>query len=344
MVKMRPNRRAFLGKAGLVGTGLIAGCMGGDGGNNDGGGGDGGGGDGGDGGDNSGSESVSFTIQAAAEGTTYYALTAPLSETLRQNSESPKLQPTVSTTGGGTQNMRALGQQSTDIAMAVSAATYGAYHGNEPYKQKWDVRPIARADAYPMFHVVREDSDIETIEDLEGKSVSAGPSGSGALSIHEAIMELLGISIERKKLEHGEGGRALQDGKLDAWWVFVGPDVRKTFSTADVRTIGFTEDQMSKILEERPWHSSITMNSDWIEQIQGEHLNPGVNPMWCAHKDYRTDVVKEFCRVLFEHTEPVERARSNPEPLTPEFAVYQDGFDVPYHKGAQEYYEEAGVL
>ena len=123
----KPGRRQYLQTAAIAGTGLLAGCLSSITGDGDG-----------------GSDSYDIPMQAGSEGSTYYRLSAPLGEMVREQSSDPKINPTVSTTGGGTQNVRVVGQGQAEFGIAVTASIFTGYHGTGAFEQEWPVRTVAR--------------------------------------------------------------------------------------------------------------------------------------------------------------------------------------------------------
>jgi TRAP-type uncharacterized transport system substrate-binding protein len=195
-------------------------------------------------------------------------------------------------------------------------------------------------DAYPMFHNVRQGSDIETIQDLDGRVGAPGAPGSGTNAIHKAWMEELGIEPEWRELENEEGAQALQDGDVDFWFIFTGPHVLRAYETFDLRPIKTTEEDLNALIDDRPYHDSHTLSSDWVPQIEGEWPNKvGVNPTFFTSEEQPDELIAEMLEVLFNEPSRWDQHRRNPNSFSPEFAHYTDGYDVPYHPAAESFYE-----
>ncbi len=202
------TRRETLAAAAVTGIGTIAGCLG----DAD--------PDAIENGDDDGVEvdedAVELFIQAGPDGTSFQAISAPFGQAVRSYSENPPIDATVSSSGGGVENVRVLFQGETDVATTDGASSYNAMNGNDPFSDPKPIKWLARAALGQRFYAVRADSDIEDIADLEGARVAPGPAGSGGYTQHEEIMETLGIEVDNASLEHSEGGSALRDGQVDA--------------------------------------------------------------------------------------------------------------------------------
>lgn len=316
------HRRAFLTGSVTAGTGLLAGCSG----------------LGGGGGD-----TVRLQIHTAAEGASHYNMSAPLVQLLPENSEDPKLEATVSTSDGSVANMRRLGEGNTDIGTSVDQVAHLASNGQGPFDDEVDIRIVSRAEVVTQFYVVRQDSDIETVSDLDGKSVTAGPAGSGTLGQHQALMEQYGIETENVHLGYSEGGRALRDGDVDAWFIFYGSPVTNAFATDGdrLRFARFTDDEMKGLQEAFPWTTQTQVTPDMLENYDSTIQAMGTNGFWITTPDMDAEVVREFVEVITNNPKPIREANVNSREFGLEYAYYD--FGVPYHEGALEYFEEEGV-
>jgi len=314
------SRRAFLasGAAGIAGT--LAGCSGD-------------------------SETVQLQIHTAAEGASHYNMSVPLVDLLSENSEEPQLSATVSSSDGSVANMRLLGNDNTDIGTSVDQVAHLAYNGIGPFEgESVDCRCIMRGEVVGQFYVVQEDSDINSIADLDGRSVSPGPEGGGTTGQHESLMEQFGIETEDVYLTYSEGGRALRDGDVDAWFIFYGAPVTNAFATdgEDLRVLGFDDEELEQVQEVFPWTAESEVTPEMLEGHDETVQVMGTNGFWLTTADMDNDIVRELCRVVTQNPEPIRDANVNSEDFGLEFAYYE--FGVPYHEGAVEYFEEEGVI
>ncbi len=292
-------------------------------------------------------DAVELFIQAGPDGTSFQAISAPFGQAVRSYSENPPIDATVSSSGGGVENVRVLFQGETDVATTDGVSSYNAMNGNDPFDDPKPVKWLARAALGQRFYAVREDSDIEDIADLEGARVAPGPAGSGGYTQHEEIMETLGIEVDNASLEHSEGGSALRDGQVDAWYIFNGSDFQSTWATADIRLLSFTEDELETYQEISPATEPATVDDEWVEGLEEEILAIGINTGWVVRDDMDDEIAYELARVAGEHPEDIANNFIGAQFLDAEFAYnefFTDEVGLEYHDGALEYYEDAGVL
>lgn len=314
------SRRAFLASTAAGVTGALAGCSGD-------------------------SETVQLQIHTAAEGASHYNMSVPLVELLDENSEDPQLSATVSSSDGSVANMRLLREGNTDIGTTVDQVGHLAYNGLGPFEgEAVDCRCIMRGEVVAQYYVVREDSDIESIADLDGRSVTPGPEGGGTTGQHQSLMEQFGLDTDDVYLTYSEGGRALRDGDVDAWFIFHGAPVTNAFATdgEDLRILGFDDQELEQVQEVFPWTAEAQVTPDMLENHDETVQAMGTNSFWMTSPDMDNDVVHELCRVVTQNPEPIRDANVNSQDFGLEFAYYE--FGVPYHEGAVEYFEEEGVI
>lgn len=292
-----------------------------------------------------GSGATQVGISTAAQGASHYTMSAPIPDILNEHSSDPELQATVRTSEGSVANMRSLGQGTTEIGTAVAPVAFEAYNGTGVFDSQIDLKLLMQGELPPQYHVVRADSGIESVSDLEGKTVTAGPAGSGLQGPHKTMMELLDINVEYEYLGYAEGGRALRNGDVDAWWIFHGNPPQNAFATAgeDLRVLSFTDAELETIKSEFPFITEYEMAQDMLPGMSSARTTWASGSFWCATSDtLSADVAEEFVRVVSEHPEPIREANVNSREFGVEFAYADIG--VPYHEGAQTYFQDAGVL
>src|SRR5699024_1992319 len=73
----------------------------------------------------------------------------------------------------------------------------------------------------PVQLIVREDSDIETVEDLEGKKVSPGIKGYSGEIAFQRILDIKGMSYDDldgiEYIGTEDAAELLRDNHIDAW-------------------------------------------------------------------------------------------------------------------------------
>jgi uncharacterized protein len=128
--------------------------------------------------------------------------------------------------GGSIENIRLVNSRKADFAVAYSGHVYAGAHGtlkNDEHLYT-DVLVMAYLYGAPAQLVVKAKDDISQPLDLIGKRVGVGNAGSGAAANAEIYFSSLGIwdQMDREFLGYRNAATAMQNGQLDAFWVFTG--------------------------------------------------------------------------------------------------------------------------
>ena len=123
---------------------------------------------------------------------TYYAYGTELAEILNNNSD---VYFKVRKTAGSAANLRLISQEYVDIAFVQSDVMKDAYNGTGYFDKEYKgYSAIAGLYTEAIQVAVLKDSDINSISDLYGKSVSLGEKESGVLQNSKQILSAYGLN------------------------------------------------------------------------------------------------------------------------------------------------------
>src|SRR5213594_646669 len=124
-------------------------------------------------------------------------------------------------TKGSTENVPLLEAGAVDIALVQGEVAHEAFNGigRPPAKLKI----VAAMYSTPGMFVVRADTPYRTIQDLRGKPVAFGASGSGLVILSRYVLDGLGLDQDRDfqaiYLDRaGDGPAMVIDGRAAALW------------------------------------------------------------------------------------------------------------------------------
>ena len=129
----------------------------------------------------------------------------------------------VAETDGSVDNLQRIGTGAALMGFAQSDAAAEAIRGTGAFGEPLPIRAIARLYDEYVHVVVRADSEIESLADLEGRTVSLGAKGSGVNLVSTRVMEAAGVPPER--VDNPELGldasiEALRGAEIEAFfWV-----------------------------------------------------------------------------------------------------------------------------
>ncbi|MFP7170630.1 TAXI family TRAP transporter solute-binding subunit [Terribacillus sp. 7520-G] len=296
-----------------------------------------------DGGDGGGQQFITL-LTGGTEGT-YYPLGGSIAEILNSNVENVKA--TATSTGASVENMNKLSEGNDDI-VAFSQTDIAAYasEGTLMFDGKAIENIQAIGSLYPetIQIVATEDSGIQTVKDLKGKTVSIGAPGSGTNASAEDILGIHGLNvddIEVQNLDFGESTAGMQDGTIDAAFITAGTPtgaVESLSATTPVTIVGLDEDKVNQLIEEKPYYAPYTIEAGTYS-LEEPVETVSVNAMLVTTAGMDEELVYNMTKALYENTGDIGHQKA--EFIKAETAA--DGVSIPFHPGAKRYLEEAGV-
>lgn len=235
-----------------------------------------------------------------------------------------------------------------------------AYHGDQLYPQAVDKLRLVvfgnRIAASPL--IVREDSDIETLTDLEGKRVYEVPGNVVVEKNVEAMLESVGLTYEDVQKvpvsSTRKGSDLLRQNRLDATYGAAAqtPYVVELAQTVPVRAMSYgdldpavgdeiTEEMQVALKKHLPGSTLFLQKSG-----EGYHdrdvviIAFGLNLV--ANADVSEDTVYSVTKTLFEQSEELQGIFPWLDQWKPETMFTEDPV-APYHDGAIKYFKEAGL-
>lgn len=267
----------------------------------------------------------------------------------------------VSGGGAATLHMMEVGRGNLDLSM-TSPVVYNLMAGGKAMYAKQPEAPELAKNLrllmwfpYGQYHfAVRADSDIQTLDDIEGASVFLGPQGGGAYNGARGYIEattglVVGEDYEAIKANWQTGYQAFLDGKVD---VYVngcidpcGQFIQFT-ETEELRFIG-PEDDSGDVVDK--WLGKFRYR-DMIEpgQYQGQANTEAVKA-WntsvgvAVRADLDEEIVYKVTKAFWDNLGQITSDAPWARALDVEYAAAKRGM-MELHPGAARYYTEAGVL
>ena len=276
----------------------------------------------------------------------HYAYFASLAKII--NSAYPDAyQASVVETGATVDNLKRMARDQLDIGLITTSTLYHAYNGIKSF----DGKPIESKLLWayslaPQNAVVRRDSGIEKLSDIDGKKFGPGMRGSSTEATALAVFDLLEISPDWVRGTNSEQANAIKDGRSEG---FVKSAVGTSFDalTTDIAAftpltaLGIDDAQEAKIREALPELSIVDMPG-------GEMENTGPYKVWgfmigvSARPNMDDQTAYDLTKAIMENMDeqsaafPTVKGLNLPE-LTLQYAT------SPLHPGAIRYYEEIGL-
>ncbi len=283
-----------------------------------------------------------LSIATGGAGGVYQVYGGGLADLL--SDELPDTPTTAETTSATVDNLLLVATGDSDIAFSLADSAIDAVEGNESFEEPLPLRALSTL--YPNITqvVVMADSDIETIEDMEGRNVSVGSPGSGTEVIALRLLEVAGVDpdadIGKRQLGVGESVQALRDGAIEAFFWSGGVPtgaVTDLATTDEIRLLNLSEyvDPMREQFGEAYTDSEV--EDEEYSGVAGT-TTIAVPNLLIVHEDMPDDLAREITQKLYDGKDRLSTIVPAAESLDPE-----EGREVvepvQLHPGAQQFYE-----
>lgn len=328
------DRRTFLkASAGTAAAVGLAGCSGGPAGSDE----------GTEGGDDSGSETQFVTIGTGGTGGVYYPLGGGMANIMNKNLEN--VEATAESTGASVENCRLVANGKMTMALALGNAVLLAVNGEGDFDEALDLKAAFGAYQNSTQVVTTKGSGIETIPDMEGKSISVGAPGSGTEVIAKELLSFYDLTyddIDAQRLSFSETATAIQDGQVDAgFWSVAYPasSIQNLASQRDIAFVKFPEADLDEITSQWDYYAKGTIPAGTYDGVDEDVQVPGVTNTMVVKADMSEEQAYELTKVIYENLDSLAEVH----PAANQFESTARAAPIELHPGSKKYFDEAGL-
>ncbi|MCI0509629.1 hypothetical protein C8E00_10428 [Chromohalobacter marismortui] len=253
----------------------------------------------------------------------------------------------VAETGATVDNLRRISRNQIDLGLVTTNTGYHAYEGLNDFEgHPVDSRLLWVYTVAPQNAVVREDSGVTSLQELEGVRFNPGITGSATEATTEAVMKMLGIQPDYVRGSTTDIVSSIKDGRL-AGYVKSGVGNRLDGSTLDIatftpiRVLSLTDEQAGTLREKMPDIGVVDIPAGAAEGVPpyttwafgvAVHARPGLDE----------ETAYQIVKAVMENPEPQANAFSAVKGADMAQMTLDVG-TVPLHPGAARYYREQGL-
>lgn len=289
-----------------------------------------------------------FTIGTGGVTGVYYPVGGATSKIVNDADVGMRL--TVESTGGSVFNISAIQAGQLDLAIAQSDVVYQAYNGEAAFDGEPvdSLRTVMGLHPEPMHLVCGADSGVEAFEDIAGKRVSIGNSGSGMLNTVRAMLDAKGMSeddFEPEYLRAAEAPDFLRDGRIDCFFYTVGiggAAIQDITTTSDVHLVPLADDEFAAMIEAAPYYAFATVPAGTYGGQDQDVTLFGVKALFVTSTEMSEDDMYTIVSAILDNIEAFRAIHPALASLTTE--DFLSGLGAPLHPGAQRAYEDAGLM
>lgn len=294
-----------------------------------------------------GASNGTIRIGAAGIGGTYQSVAASFVQLATDADFDQEFE--VKTTAGSAANLRLLSQGYLQLAIAQTDMADNAYNGTGSFSDQSYQGYSAVAGLYTEACqiVVREDSDIESLDDLMNKKVSIGEEESGTEQNAVQILEAAGLSeklVDEVNMNYTEAAKALNSSEIDAFFCTAGVQttvIEELAQQCEIRLLAIDDSDRDKLDSLYGFYTDYTIPAGTYTGQEEDVQTVGIKSLLLASDKLSTDTVQSLTALLFEKQEDLQYSVPVDFELDEESAV--SGITIPFHKGAASYYNIKGI-
>ncbi len=302
-----------------------------------------------DGESSSGDENLTvLTIGTADSGGTMYAVGCAIAQAITEGESSIKINLGAST--GSTMNVRGLADGDIDLGLVSGDVAYAAYHGEDVFTQPVEgLRAVAAIYVSTSNWLALDSFGVEYVHDLVGKRIGVGPQESTTELSARTAVKVLGLDQDGTQLVNcglGDGARMVGQGELDAIHGFSGAPVGGLMELAQEKPctlLKYTQEELDAILAQNQSYIPTVIPAGTYEGQTEDVATFGVKCLLCVDESMPELMVYRLTQEIWAATERLSKEHPSLKEMEDRTFVCQD-LPIPLHSGAQEFYEDQGVL
>ena len=281
-------------------------------------------------------------IGVGTRGGDFSVLGSELAETLR--SEQPQYQVEIVSNRGALSSLDDLQSGASGCGFSYANITYEGFTGRLADKPGplSHLRGVAVIELTPLYFVARRASSVTRVKDLEGRSMSLGPRGSGSYRAAQILLDGFGVDTTRVKMQSESWGASFERigaGDVDAFFILAGQP--NSFRKRLKENILPIEGEMVDRLRTRyPFLHPVVVPAGTFPLQTKPIRTVGIDSVLLCSDDVPTEDVTRVTRDWFLTVARLVKDGRLGDAVTPALA---SATPIPLHPGAAEYYRARQV-
>ena len=244
-----------------------------------------------------------------------------------------------------------MNSKKADFAVAYSGHVYAGFKGQLKNDEKSYPKVLVMAYLYgaPAQLVVIAGNGIDSPHDLEGKRVGVGNAGSGAAANAEIYFTSLGLwdKIDREFLGYRNAATAMQNGQLDAFWVFTGypsASILEVAMQADIKLLDtYAAGNTVGLFQNHPFFTAVTIPANTYKGQTTAVASFQDGALLVANTNVPDEVVHQILTAIYsqEGLEYLVSVHNSAKSMSVETGL--KGVVTQIHPGAHKFWQEKGL-
>lgn len=285
-----------------------------------------------------------LVVKSARAGTSYYSLAMGMSKAFMTV---PGIEAAVEESLGSVANVKEARTRSHFIFTSTSDLIAKALKKEKPFEETGyeRIRTLWAIPGVTVHMVVREDSGVKKIQDLNGKRYIAGGIGTSTERLTMLILKVHGLEgkVDLPKVDLKEGVDAVVNRKAVGFTTgspFPTPMVMEITATTAVRLLEMGEKEFLKLAELDPTYSLTTIPGGTYKGVNYDVRTVASPVLTYTSADLSDEVAYKLTKAFWENKKIIVEAHAIGKGLDIKGVRYGV---AKIHPGALKYYQEVGV-
>ena len=283
----------------------------------------------------------------------YFAAGHAVAKVVNRNQQRHPYRLDALASAGSVENIERVLAGEWGLGIAQADLLYQATQGLGPWKNRpaSKLRAVASLYSEALTIITAASSNITSLAELRGKTLSIGESGSADNANMREILRLAGIDpekdlelVEKNPVESTE---LLQQRRIDGYCFTVGhPNfslVEALYGQVLLRLVEMEPAVSNQILEHKPWMQTVRIEKKLYPKLtnRADVLTVGVKAVLFARADLPKETVASLVGELWADFPRFQR--QHPAFLALRRETLGETTPIPYHPGAIAVLREAGI-
>ena len=277
---------------------------------------------------------------------TYYSYGGILAQYMRRFAG---VRVTAVSTGGSKVNIQSIQDGDFQLGFCQSDVLTYAWEGSRAFEKDGATHDFKVLGALyaETVQLITMDDDINSVEDLKGKSVSIGQAGSGVYFNALDVLEGAGLSLGDIKPQYQsfeDSKESLKDGKIDAAFIVAGAPtsaITELATTNHVKLVNISGSLRDQIIKKCPYYQPFKIKAGTYPKQDKDIDTITVQATVVVAAKADPDQVYKLTAAIFDHKDDIFKENAKGAELSIENASSIN--TVPYHEGAAKYFADHGV-
>lgn len=290
-------------------------------------------------------------IATNPQGSIYYVFGGTFAKVISNNTS---IKARVQASSGSSAYIPAISRGKIELGVNNTNDVRLAYQGKEPFISSPNIRVLTVVCPLVVGMLVRNNSDIDTMEDLRGKRVAAEfPAQISIKKNIESMLAANGLSYDDVKKVPCEnliqGVQALMEGRVDATAIAIFAGKAKEANSTIPGGVRFlsidgSPEGAARMAESFPGTYPVTVkaNAPGTVGIKEKTTVQAYDVFLIGSTHLSVDAGYTIAKALAGNNKEVQKGHGMLSSFNKEIMV-KPNVTIPYHNGAIKYYQEAGL-